>query len=193
MSSVHLWTYHVQHWLHSFWHFNIKIFKDEWAILDNCSCTLSINEKIQDTKYNDTHPKYTCSYHTTISYQLVPLHIPLPTGRKNAWDILIPRWVWYKITDIPIRHWSTRHGSWISSHTDISTKSISIFLHDIINVPWSIGLHLVSTMVSILLASTLPGWYGLRQNQPDITTSQVWTWGNNTRCNSFVPVSIPGI
>jgi hypothetical protein len=25
-----------------------------------------------------------------ISYQLVPLHIPLPTGRKNAWDL------WYK-------------------------------------------------------------------------------------------------
>jgi hypothetical protein len=22
-----------------------------------------------------------------ISYQLVPLHIPLPTGRKNAWDL----------------------------------------------------------------------------------------------------------
>jgi hypothetical protein len=141
---------------------------------------------IKSTMPNTMIPTPNILVHTiAISYQFVPLHTPLPTGMKDAWDLWYQDHSGIKKTDIPIWHWSTRHGSWISSHRDISTKSSFICLHDIINVLWNIGLHLVSTMVSILLATTLPGWYGLRQNQPDITTSQVWTWGNNTCCNSF--------
>jgi hypothetical protein len=109
-----------------------------------------------------------------IFYQLVPLQIPLPTGRKNARDLCyqdesgIKKQIYQYNTgqqDMAVKF----------HHTQISQLNLALCLHEIINVLWNIGLHLVSTMVSILLASTLPGWYGLRQNQLDITTSQVWT------------------